>query len=136
MSEIQTSPDPTPKKRGRGRPKKSEIEAKTKGKRVARGRPKGDAAIINDYKARMLASPKSRRVLEKIFDAALEDEHKHQAAAWKIITDRIVPASYFDKDKLSGGRPSIDIRINVPTGGSADVTDSSEDITDAEYTEV
>ena len=43
-------------KRGRGRPKKGEIVAKKKGSRGIRGRPKGDAAIINEYKARMLAS--------------------------------------------------------------------------------
>ena len=78
-------------KRGRGRPKKGEIVAtKTKNKGIM-GRPKGDAAIINEYKVRMLNSPKSAKVLEAIYDAALNDDHKHQAAAWKLIVDRIVP---------------------------------------------
>jgi len=44
-------------KRKRGRPKQSEVKAKKVGNRNAIGRPKGDAAIINDYKSRMLASP-------------------------------------------------------------------------------
>jgi hypothetical protein len=66
----------TPKKRGR--PPKAKTEALKKGNRGVRGRPKGDAAIINDYKARMLASPKSAKVLETIFDAALNDDHKSQ----------------------------------------------------------
>ena len=39
-----------------GRPKKSAVAKVTKGKRNSVGRPKGDASIINDYKARMLAS--------------------------------------------------------------------------------
>ena len=53
-----------------GRPKKGSVASKTKGKRNAVGRPKGDAAVINEYKARMLASPKSRKVLDAILNAA------------------------------------------------------------------
>ena len=49
------------KKRGRGRPRKSEVAAVKPGNKGQVGRPKGDAAIINEYKARMLASPKSRK---------------------------------------------------------------------------
>ena len=72
-------------KRGRGRPKKTEVAAVKKGNRAVRGRPKGDAAVMNEYKARMLASPKSAKVLESIFNAALDDDHKNQAAAWKLV---------------------------------------------------
>ncbi len=36
------------RKRKRGRPKKSEVAAKKKGNRGEIGRPKGDAAIINE----------------------------------------------------------------------------------------
>ena len=67
----------------RGKPKASEIAAKSakrhNSSRVAWkiGRPKGDAGIINEYKARMLASPKSRKVLDSIFDAAMDDDHKN-----------------------------------------------------------
>ncbi len=38
-------------KRKRGRPKKVLVESNKKGGRNAVGRPKGDAAIINEYKA-------------------------------------------------------------------------------------
>lgn len=119
----------------RGRPKKADVLAKTKGNRVARGRPKGDAAIINEYKARMLASPKSAKVLEKIFDAALDDEHKHQAAAWKIITDRVIPTATFEKDVVKGaGKNAIQINISG-IGGSVDIapSDDDNDIIEAEY---
>ena len=124
MSEPQTK---------RGRPKKADVLSKTKGNRVARGRPKGDAAIINEYKARMLSSPKSAKVLEKIFDAALDDEHKHQAAAWKIITDRVIPTATFEKDVVKGaGRNAIQINISG-IGGSVDVTPSDDDIIEGDY---
>jgi hypothetical protein len=123
-------------KRKRGRPRKTDVMAKKAGSRgVGRGRPKGDAAIINEYKARMLASPKSAKVLEKIFEAALDDEHKHQAAAWKIITDRVVPTAAFEKDVVKGaGRNAIQINI---TGVSGDTTviGGDDDAVDGEYTE-
>ena len=89
-------------KRKRGRPKKGELGLPAK---------KGDAAIINEYRHRMLASPKSRLVLEKIYDAALDDDHAHQAQAWRILTDRILHSSYFEKDKLAGSTASININI-------------------------
>jgi hypothetical protein len=109
-------------KRKRGRPKKSEIKAKRKGNRSVIGRPKGDAAIINDYKARMLASPKSELVLQSIFDAALNDEHKHQAAAWKMLIDRLAPVAAFEKDVIKdGGRNAI--QINISGVGSVDIPD-------------
>ena len=99
-------------KKKRGRPPKKDIESNKRGNRVARGRPKGDAAVINEYKARMLASPKSRKVLDAIFDAALNDEHKNQAAAWKLVMDRIAPTAVFEQEVLkSGGKSAITINI-------------------------
>ena len=116
----------TPKKRGR--PPKAKTDALKKGNRVARGRPKGDAAIINDYKSRMLASPKSAKVLESIFDAALNDDHKAQSAAWKIIVDRIMPVGAFEKEVLKdGGRNAIQINITGLAG--AEVTSPQRDAT-------
>ena len=101
----------------RGRPTKAAVKAKKKGSRGVMGRPKGDAAVINEYKARMLASPKSAKVLEAIFDAALDDEHKNQAAAWKIVVDRIAPVSAFEKEFLKE-KGSGQIQINISTTGT------------------
>ena len=114
-----------PPKRKRGRPKKSEVVSSTRGNRGTIGRPKGDAAIINEYKARMLASPKSRRVLETIFDAALDNDHKNQAAAWKLVMDRTLPLSYFEKDAASG-RSSVNITISG-LGGNVETNVDSND---------
>jgi hypothetical protein len=114
------------RKRKRGRPKKSEIKAKTAGSRGQIGRPKGDASIINEYKARMLASPKSELVLQTIFDAATNDDHKNQAAAWKLIMDRILPVGAFEKDVIKdAGRSSI--QINITGVGATEILGSSEE---------
>ncbi len=118
-----------------GRPKKNTVASKTKGKRNAVGRPKGDAAVINEYKARMLASPKSRKVLDAILNAALDDDHKNQAAAWKLCMDRLLPVSYFEKDKASGGKSAINISI-TGVGGETTVISGNEEPIEGEYTDV
>ena len=118
MDQEGTNP---PKKR-RGRPRKSDVVSRKRGQTgLSRGRPKGDAAIINEYKSRMLTSPKSRKVLESIFDAALNDDHKHQSAAWKLIVDRIVPVGAFEKDVVKGAGKSA-IQINITGVGGAETT--------------
>ena len=120
----------TPKRRGR--PKKALVKSNKRGSRGVIGRPKGDAAIINEYKARMLASPKSQKVLDSIMNAALNDDHKNQAAAWKLLMDRMLPISYFEKDKLSGGRNSVSITI---TGINSEATIDTNNTIDGDYTE-
>lgn len=136
--DIDNEPSTEPKaplKRKRGRPRKTDVVSKSKGSRGAVGRPKGDAAIINEYKARMLASPKSRKVMDAIFDAALDDEHKNQAAAWKLVMDRMLPLSYFEKDSASG-RSAVSITISGIGSGSVetDVTPSPNEPIEGDYT--
>jgi hypothetical protein len=121
-----------PVKKKRGRPRKEDVLAKQQGGRGKVGRPKGDASIINEYKARMLASPKSSKVLEAIFDAALDNEHKNQAAAWKLVIDRIAPVAAFEKDVIkNGGSNSISINISgVPS------VKVGNDVVDGDYEEI
>lgn len=121
------------KKRGRGRPRRGEIVEKKKPGTV--GRPKGDSAIIADYRARMLASPKSRLVLEKIYDAALDDEHKNQSAAWKLLMDRLLPLSHFEKDKEGGGRPAVSITITGVGGETTIIDNEQQDAEDVSFRE-
>jgi hypothetical protein len=127
-----------PQRRKAGRPKKGEIVAKKKGNRELRGRPAGDKAIMDEYKARMLNSPKSARVLEAIFDAALDPEHKAQSAAWKLIVDRIVPVSSFEQVKQGGGAPAISINITGLTQASTVIEqdDIQYDVSDVEIKDV
>lgn len=123
---LEEEPKVAPKKRGR--PPKATTDLKKAGNRGKVGRPKGDAGIINEYKARMLSSPKSKKVLEAIFDAALNDDHKNQGAAWKLIMDRIAPTAAFEKDVIKdAGRSAI--QINITGVGSTEVSSgSSEDL--------
>ena len=104
-----------------GRPRKVAVAAKKKGNRKAVGRPKGDAAIINEYKARMLNSPRSRAVLDAIFDAALDPDNKNQAAAWKLVMDRIAPTSAFEQE-ISKGAGKSAIQINITGVGSTEIS--------------
>tara|TARA_R110000751_G_scaffold296726_1_gene406054 strand:- start:82 stop:522 length:441 start_codon:yes stop_codon:yes gene_type:complete len=108
------------------------------------GRPKGNSAILAEYQERMLNSPKSRKVLDKVFDIALDDDHKHQAVCIKLVVDRLVPMSHFEKEK-AGGISGITITmasaggdVNINTGSDAedederDITEYYEDTTDGE----
>ena len=115
-----------PKKKGR--PTKATL-AEVKKRPV--GRPKGDASAIEEFKARLMASPKSRKVLDSILDAALDDEHKNQAAAWKLLVDRMLPMSYFEKDKAGGSRPSVNITI-TGVGESVSIAGSDDNVVDVE----
>jgi hypothetical protein len=108
-----------------GRTSKKELKSITENRSV--GRPKGDAAIINEYKLRMLNSPKSAKVLEAIYDAALNDEHKNQAAAWKLIVDRIVPVSVFEAQKSGNSAPTVSINI---TGLTSPLVSTNDEVID------
>ncbi len=120
----------------KGRPKKKDVVSKTTGNRNKVGRPKGDASIINDYKARMLASPKSRKVLDSILSAALDDDHKNQAAAWKLCMDRLLPVSYFEKDKATGGKSAINISITGVGGETTIISGNEQEPIEGDYTDV
>jgi hypothetical protein len=85
----------------RGRPKKTDLVAKTPG-------------------------PRSQKVVEAIYGAALDDNHKNQAAAWKLIMDRLLPLSHFEKDKNGGGRAAVSITI-TGVGGEQTIISSAED---------
>jgi hypothetical protein len=128
--------EPKVRTQASGRPTRKDIAKNSKGGRNKVGRPKGDAAIINEYKARMLASPKSRRVMDTIFEAAMDDDHKNQAAAWKLVMDRILPVAAFEKDIVQNGGKSA-IQINITGVGAAEITQPQEsNIIDGESVDV
>jgi|TARA_R110000803_G_scaffold50483_4_gene104689 hypothetical protein len=117
----------------RGRPRKTNIEAKKKGNRGVRGRPPGDAARINEFKARLLATA-GDKVITKIIHISQDDEHPGQMAALKMCMDRVLPMSHFEKDKNGGGRSQVSITI-TGVGGDTTIVGSEEPL-DAEYTDV
>lgn len=130
MSDVET-------KVRKGRPPKAAIAAKKKGGRGAIGRPQGDSGRIAELKARLLATT-GDKVINKIVEIAMTDGHPVQGAALKMCIDRVLPLSYFDKDKTGGSTPQISINIS---GISNPVVDAKEHeiietgITDVEVNE-
>jgi hypothetical protein len=108
-----------------GRPRKTDLEAIKKPGKV--GRPPGQAAAIKEFTARIINSPKSRKVMDAIVNAALDDDHKNQAAAWKLLMDRMVPLSAFDKGE-GGARPTININISGVSDGQSTTVSEGETI--------
>ena len=122
-------------KRGRGRPRKEDrlmtrLQWEDQKKQVA-GRPKGLRTAIKKLEERLLDANRIDLVIDSIVRAACDDENKNQAAAWKLIMDRMAPMSHYDKNKL-GDRPMIN--INVTTAGDnsikqvGEVYDSDKDL--------
>ena len=114
-------------KRGRGRPRKEDrlmtrLQWEDQKKQVA-GRPKGLRTAIKKLEERLLDANRIDRVIDSIVKAACDDENKNQAAAWKIIMDRMAPMSHYDKNKL-GDRPMIN--INVTTAGDTSIKQVGE----------
>ena len=104
-------------KKKAGRPKKSDIAKKKKPGVV--GRPVGDTGRIQELKARLLATT-GDRVINKIVEIAMTDGHPVQGAALKMCIDRVLPLSYFDKDKAGGSTPQISINISGITNPTVD----------------
>ncbi len=121
----------TPVKRKRGRPRKSEI---TPVKRNKVGRPKGEHSAMIEMKQRFLARRDTESVINSIFRAAVDDDHKNQSAAWKLIVDRILPQGSFEKDKL-GSKPMVNITISG-VGDTASITDEPVNIIEGDVDEL
>lgn len=129
---VETKP-PRPKlvRRKVGRPLKKDIEAKKKGNRGKVGRPAGDAARINEFKARLLGTS-GDKIIETLIHKALDPNDKDQIAALKMCVDRVLPLSMFDAAKNSGTTPQISINItglNNPTvdAGVVDIVEEQDD---------
>ena len=78
---------------------------------VKRGRPAGMRARQLELKQTLLEHPDVPKVLEKVVSAALDDTHKNQTAAQKILMDRILPISTFEKQ--FDNREKITINVSV-----------------------
>ena len=89
------------------------------------GRPKGVQGIMAEYRAMMLENPSSPKVLEKVLDIALNDEHPHQASCLKLIMDRLVPAGAMSNlAGASTGKSAV--TINIKGIGESPVTIDGE----------
>ena len=78
---------------------------------VKRGRPAGMRARQLELKQTLLEHPDVPEVIETVIRTALDDNHKNQTAAQKILMDRMLPISTFEKAVDS--REKINIVINT-----------------------
>ena len=131
---VETKTRPKIQRRKVGRPLKKDIEAKKKGNRGKVGRPAGDAARINEFKARLLGTS-GDKIIETLIHKALDPNDKDQIAALKMCVDRVLPLSMFDAAKNSGQTPQISINITslgTPEINAGNVIESSDDVIDEE----
>ena len=93
--------------------------------------PKKSTAILPDSKraqaqvvlAKMLGS-KGKEVVNKILNKALDDNDDDQMACLKLVVERILPTSYFEKVKQGGNGVTIQI---VGVEATNIMNDSQED---------
>ena len=78
---------------------------------VKRGRPAGMRARQLELKQTLSEHPDVPKVIETVIRTALDDNHKNQTAAQKILMDRMLPISTFEKAVDS--REKINIVINT-----------------------
>ena len=64
---------------------------------LKRGRPAGMRARQLELKQTLLEHPDVPTVIETVVRTALDETHKNQTAAQKLLMDRILPISTFDK---------------------------------------
>ena len=80
-----------------------------------RGRPPGMRSAQLDLQLQLYEHPNNRKVIETIYRIALDDEHKHQAAAQKLLMDRMLPVSTCDKSSDFQEQVTIHIRsVEIP----------------------
>lgn len=118
-----------PKLRKRGRPPKADLEAvkdRTKGKV---GRPKGDAGRLQEFKERLLATG-GNRIIDKVVQIAMSDDHPGQMAALKLCLDRVLPVSVFEAAKAGGSTPTV--TINISGINDPPVVDTVDDVLDVQ----
>ena len=78
---------------------------------VKRGRPAGMRTRQLELKQTLLEHPDVPKVIETVIRTALDDNHKNQTAAQKVLMDRMLPISTFEKAVDS--REKINIVINT-----------------------
>jgi len=90
--------------------------------------PESKKARAQEVLAEMLGR-KSKYIVQKVLDKALDDNDEDQMACLKLVMDRVLPADYLSKVKGKSNQ----IQINI-TGVGQDVSiESNDDIVDAEY---
>jgi len=119
-------------------------ESKEESKEVKKGRPskkdlesttlmtkREQAAAIKEYRQRLLLHPGSPKLIDKLFSTAFDDEHKNQAVAMKILSDRVLPSAGFTFDGKSNNQVSINITGLSDSPAGVTISGTSGEVEDA-----
>jgi hypothetical protein len=77
----------------------------------ALGTPIGNKQRMQEFKNKLLTEENGNKVLMKVLEVAMDDEHPGQSAALKMAFDRLLPMSMFEESKNNSDRPTINISI-------------------------
>ncbi len=75
------------------------------------GTPVGNKQRMQEFKNKLLTEENGNKILAKVLEVALDDDHPSQAAALKMCIDRMLPTSMFEDEKKNSDRPAIQINI-------------------------
>ena len=92
------------------------------------GTPIGNKQRMQQFKEKLLREENGNKILQKVLEVAMDDEHPGQSAALKMCMDRMLPTSMFDEDKKGSDRPQIQINIT----GIGDKVDIGSNTIDGE----
>jgi len=68
--------------------------------------------LLAQWRGELMANERLPQVVKKVMDAALDDEHRHQPVAWKLVFDRILPVNGFSQ--AQGAAPNaVQVVINT-----------------------
>jgi len=98
-------------------------------KPVKLGRPAGMRARQLELKQTLLEHPDVPAVIETVVRTALDDTHKNQTAAQKILMDRILPISTFDKKYDTKEKININVSVIEPETIKGEVIQQCSDDT-------
>jgi len=109
----------------KGRPSKNDLESTTLMTK------REQAAAIKEYRQRLLLHPGSPKLIDKLFSTAFDDEHKNQAVAMKILSDRVLPSAGFTFDGKSNNQVSINITGLSDSPAGVTISGTSGEVEDA-----
>ena len=75
------------------------------------GTPLGNKQRMQEFKNKLLKEENGNKILQKVLEVAMDDDHPSQAACLKMAFDRLLPMSMFEESKNNSDRPTINISI-------------------------
>ena len=118
-------------KRGRGRPKKTigQMTVKDLSKQKQDLLPVTEGQRLKALKNILLNSA-GTNVVHKAIEIAMNDEHPAQASMIKLLMDRTLPVSMFEKDKAQ--RSAVTVNITGLGGAPINISSGEDEIVDVE----